>query len=361
MEDSNDDHMWEEIGMFTNASTLQIGNSLISSVSSSLCKHCGDARVTVMDGLFTCSTCSTVVDRIIDYGAEWRYYGAESDRNAVNTTRCCPPANSLIPTIGSVMHYTNHGRQQQTGMRVTILLNNDKTAVEHAATVAASPPTTTHKQDPFMHVQKYQMWNAMTYRERTLCSVFEQLSLVALQHGIPQIILEEAKSLYKRASLTKVTRGDNRKALIACSMYMACKLNKVPRSSKEIAEIFGMDSRILTRGYKLFQEAIDMEIETSTPEDYIRRFCSRLKMDPTELFFTEQIVQRANDMEIVCDFIPTSVASGAIYMSNIELKIGMQKKDVAQVCHISQLTMLKCYKRLVEYRTDLLNGLGSSS
>jgi transcription initiation factor TFIIB len=313
------------------------------------CTYCGCTEIFVIDGLATCSSCRSIVERMIDYGAEWRFFSGDADRNgggtAANPTRCCPPANALIPTMGCIVGGSGgQNRVVREASPGTVVLTNR--AMGDTGPVASPLKSN--------DVQRYHFWNSMSYRERSLCSVFEQLSMVALRSGIPHIILEEAKHLYKNASALKVTRGDNRKALIACSMYIACKLNKVPRSTKEIAVIFDMDSRIITRGCKLFQDAMDVPSESSRAEDYVRRFCSKLRMDATEREFTERIVECAVDMDIVCDFIPTSIVSGAIHMASVELDIGISKKEIGLVCHISVVTLMKCYKRLNEFREEIL-------
>ena len=38
----------------------------------------------------------------------------------------------------------------------------------------------------------------MPYKERSLYNVFESIKIQALNHGIPNCIIEEAKNLYKR-------------------------------------------------------------------------------------------------------------------------------------------------------------------
>eukprot|EP00798_Chlamydomonas_sp_ICE-L_P028821 gene28821-32010_t len=333
------------------------------------CTYCNvRSHLATIDGLVTCSGCNSVLDRLIDYGAEWRYYTSEAAHGGgVDTTRCCPPSNILLPTLGSIiMHgcYNNSGNRgtcAQTQGKPHLLLNN-KLADGGEGEGADECDGKGEGKDEVEGDGKfrYHMWSSMSYRERSLCSVFEQLSLIALRNGIPHIILEEAKCLYKKVSAIKVTRGDNRKALVACSMYMACKFNKVPRNTKEIAELFEISSRVITRGCKLFQQAVDVDIDSSRPEDYIRRFCSRLHMDSTELEFTEYIVLTADELDIVCDFIPTSVVSGAIYMTATELNVSISKSDIANVCHISEMTLMKCYKRLCEHRGAILAGLNPS-
>eukprot|EP00798_Chlamydomonas_sp_ICE-L_P001861 gene1861-33276_t len=271
------------------------------------CVFCNSRHIALLDGMVTCQECHSVVDRIIDYGAEWRFFDTVSDGGGVGTgpnmTRCCPPSNSLIPTLGSVI---GSGAQSSTPSTTTLAMGGRA------------------KQRSCTDIQRYHFWNSMTYKERTLCSVFEQLAAIALRNGIPQIILEEAKGVYKKASSVKVTHGDNRKAIITCSMYMACKLNHVPRSCKEIGELFGVSSKIVIRGCMLIESRVDdLKVSTSRPEDYIRRFSSKLQMDEIERAFTQHIVDNIVESDLVCDFMPTSVAAGALYMTNLELNVGL--------------------------------------
>jgi transcription initiation factor TFIIB len=203
-------------------------------------------------------------------------------------------------------------------------------------------------------VQKYQIWNSMTYRERTLCGVFDVLAVNAAQFGISPCILEEAKSLYKRVAEAKISRGENRSALIASSLYISCKSNKVPRSIKEIAAMFNIRVSAMTKGCRMFQQTVRMELDSSSPSDFVGRFCSRLGIGDAGVALTRFIVKRADDLAVVCESTPPSAVAGAIQMANMELGLGIDKKAMADACLISPVTIAKCFKRLNEFRQDLL-------
>ena len=49
----------------------------------------------------------------------------------------------------------------------------------------------------------------------------------SLNNGITQSIIEEAKVLYKNIAEAKISRGSNRKGIIAACIYKACKLKGV--------------------------------------------------------------------------------------------------------------------------------------
>ena len=92
----------------------------------------------------------------------------------------------------------------------------------------------------------------MPYKERSLYNVFESIKIQALNHGIPNCIIEEAKNLYKRIAEKKISRGSNRKGIIASCIYKACVIHSSHRTPQEIAEIFKISTTCLTRGCKNF-------------------------------------------------------------------------------------------------------------
>ena len=91
-------------------------------------------------------------------------------------------------------------------------------------------------------------------KERSIYKVFLEIQNVCNRHNIPSKIINEAKSIYKIVSTTKISRGTNREGIIASCVYFACKECDVPRSSKEIADMFGITSNIMTKGVKKCQE-----------------------------------------------------------------------------------------------------------
>ena len=81
-----------------------------------------------------------------------------------------------------------------------------------------------------------------------------------------------------------------RKGLIAACLFMACKKQGVPRTSQEIAEIFQISDKWVTRGNKKFIELWNLAgkehisyKDDYQSMDYLARFCSKLHNQPAEL------------------------------------------------------------------------------
>lgn len=282
------------------------------------CQYCSSTNVSLEEGNYICKKCFSIVSRFIDNSPEWRYYGPEDSRGA-DPTRCGPPCNNLISPLGSMIG--SNGKDTHS-MRM---------------------------------IQKYQFWNSMTYRERSLYTIFDQITTNAVSNGIPVCIIEEAKVLYKRLTDNKVSRGENRQALIASSVYMSCKSNNVPRSVKEIANMFNIKVTSMTKGCKLFQQLmINSNVKSSAPEDFVSRFCSKLGLDTGITQLCRYIVKKVDELCVVCESTPPSIVAGSVQLCNIELCLGITRTQMAEACHISQVTIAKCYKRMNEHKDKLM-------
>ena len=122
------------------------------------CNHCFSENV-VNDGReIICRDCGNVISELLDYNAEWRYYGFEDSKYS-DPTRCGLPTNELLPesSLGSTISFKCGESYEMKKIR------------------------------------NYHVWNAMPYRERSLYNVFDSINIRAINNGIPQCIIEEAK------------------------------------------------------------------------------------------------------------------------------------------------------------------------
>ena len=268
--------------------------------------------------IITCKCCNEVISNISD-NPEWRYYGSD-DSKLTNPTRCGMPINTLLPksSVGSI---------------ISNQYSKDKSMYQ---------------------VKKYTGWNSMTYKERSTYKVFNNLSEIAKKNNLSNKIVTEAKSLYKLVSDTEILRGDNRVGIKAASLYYACKNCGVSRSSKEIGKMFNISTSIMSNGIKLFQKIIHMsnsknrikEAKSVTPNDFIDRFCNKLKIDNNDIKYIKQICDIIMNINLIEEVRPDSIAAGCILFYSNTKNLNIFKKDISNISHISEVTINKCYKKI---------------
>ena len=307
------ENLWKELN------NLKIDENTENDTDVCTNSKCSSRDFELDDNETICKTCGMVQSKTVDQGAEWRYYGND-DNKSVNPVRCGMPMNDFLPksSLGSV-------------------IGNEHTSKHYYE---------------FSRIRKYHMWNSMPYKERSLFNILNNMNISAGNNGLSQTIIDDAKIYYKKLSEIKISRGDNRNGLIASSIYMSCKNNKVPRSAKEIAKMFNLNITTMTKGCKKFYEIMNMSMESTTANDFIKRFCSKLnKTDITDVCM--YVVNKADELSIICENAPPSIAAGVIYLCSTLCNQYLSKKDISKACEISEVTINKCYKKLYEYRVYL--------
>lgn len=291
------------------------------------CDNCNNSNFVKLEGEIICVSCGNISEGIIDYNAEWRYYGSDDSKYS-DPTRCGLPTNELLPqsSLGSTISFKSGESYEMRKIR------------------------------------NYHLWNGMPYKERSLYNVFDSIQIISLNGGIPHCIIEEAKILYSKISDTKISRGFNRKGIIATCIYKACLLQGSPRSTQEIAKIFKLDNKHMTRGCKNFdsimnthnQDNASINISGSKAIDFVNRFCSNLNLGENILEICKHVCNKTDEYNLVSKCIPPSVAAGSIFLVCNLLNINISKKNISTTCEISEVTISKCYKELLLYHQHLL-------
>jgi transcription initiation factor TFIIIB Brf1 subunit/transcription initiation factor TFIIB len=60
--------------------------------------------------------------------------------------------------------------------------------------------------------------------------------------------------------------------------------------------------------------------------------------------------RRLDELEVVSENAPTSVAAGTLYYYSLKRSIDLNKKSIADACEVSEVTITKCLKRLNKQR-----------
>jgi transcription initiation factor TFIIIB Brf1 subunit/transcription initiation factor TFIIB len=320
--------------------------------------------------------CGTIVDVPLEQGAEYRWFSADSGGGGQDPSRCGFPINHLMP---------------ESSLGTMILSNH---------------------QSPLMRrIKRYHMWNLMPYRERTLWTIFESLQVRASNAGIGTAVLEEAKELFAQLTASAICRGQaQRDAMLAACLWEALKRHESPRMPKDIAEVFNIPLKQVTKGIKQFQHLFAIRTSgqltdtyaapnrvaatankvaavvtataaesdetiaarayqrravwqktatrTTSYEDFIQPFLTNLAIPRASAAAMEALVHhvcvRTEELGIVPENTPPSLTASVIAFCCQKMNIRMEIGEIARVCGISAVTIQKCLKRMGPWKEKLL-------
>jgi transcription initiation factor TFIIB len=290
-----------------------------------ICVNCKISKdFKLEDGYYWCNDCGENNGINIIETAEWRYYGSE-DSKMNDPTRCGGSSSNLLYNMSCGTMISSKGNSPEVKRLRTI-----------------------HK------------FITSNYNDRAILKIFDDLTIIASNHNINGIIIEHAKKIYKDIRDIKISRGINRDALVATCLMTSLNINNVSRSQKEISNIFNINQSHITQSRKKLSELnnyiknnIIYKINITKSEHFIPRNCSILNIEKKYSDLMILICKKTSKLNDISENTPPSVACGIIYYISYLCKLNISKKDISLLCNISEVTINKVFKKLMNY-TELL-------
>jgi transcription initiation factor TFIIB len=338
-----------------------------------MCTACEDDDAIESVGTeVVCTRCGSIIDVPLEWAAEFRWYSGENSGGGPDPSRCGFPVNPLMP---------------ESSLGTMILTKN---------------------QSPLMRrIKRYHMWNLMPYRERTLWTIFEGLQVRASNAGISTAVVEEAKELFAQLTASAICRGQGqRDAMLAACLWESLKRHDAPRLPKDIAAIFNIPLKQVTKGIKQFQHLFAIrtsagktdtyavpgqkltEAEKSAPaaeetaeviaargafrraalqktatrttsyEDFIQPFLTNLSVPravATQLeTMVRHVCERTEELGVVPENTPPSLTASVIAFCAAEMGVRIELPEISRTCGVSVVTIQKCLKRMAPWSAKLV-------
>lgn len=324
----SDDNLWDILDNCSN-DTNTTKTKIKENIYNQSCSECSSINIiyTTNRGSFICNDCGSQSREILDDSPEWNNY---DDKKCDN--RCGAPSSAFFPksSLGTTINIPGYSK-------VKMLRN----------------------------------WGQVPYRERSLAEVLNDIDSKCKKYNITKAVIDNAKILYKNIRETKhdtginkgknvIIRGINRKQIIAACFYFGSVLQKIPRSTKEVADIFNLEIKQITKGCRKFLEImkdnfIVFDIKPYDGSDFVDRFGSKIKLSKEIIKLSKTIADNTTKLDIASDHQATSIAAASILLATITLKEDVSKKSISDIFNISDVTITKTYKKIIPYHKIVID------
>ena len=274
-------------------------------------------------GELVCENCGLVAESSsIDQGPEWRAFDPEQGEKRART--------------GAPVTYMKHdkGLSTQIGWQ-----NRDS--------YGKSIPTKNRAQ--LYRMRKWQRRIRISNAtERNLAIALSELERMASGMDLPRSVREAAAMIYRRAVNKNLIRGRSIEGVVGASIYAACRQSNVPRTLDEVDYFSKVGRKNIGRIYRFITKELNLKLLPTSPQDYISRFCSELKLSTCVENLAIKILKRAEIGDLTSGRGPSGVAAAVIYISSIKCNERKIQKEIARVAGVTEVTIRNRYKELVE-------------
>lgn len=286
------------------------------------CTECGGRKsFDVYDDLPVCTDCGRVDCSYVSDEPEWR---SGLDESGVS----CDPSR-----IGAPVNTDHFSAAWGQGTMIRV-----------PAWRGPNSPNT-YKQ---MRMARIHQHSTMNHRDRALFHAYESLEKVGKQIlDLPANVLYQAKIKYKAFNEAVLTRGAVRNGIKANCIFQACREFGVARTTKEIADAFGIPARDLSRTTEIFQEQVpDKKVHVTSPADLIARFFNDVSgvPDNSRGRIKMKIVKGCQALEECVELMgrtPKAVACAVIFHVLTTEGLKPNKTEICKICDVSVPTLGK--------------------
>jgi transcription initiation factor TFIIB len=293
--------------------------------STDKCPRCGKNKM-VVDGSGSelyCSGCGLVVkEKIVDAGPEWRSFASDEkgDRSRAGIPTSIAIHDMGLATMIGGADKDASGRSLSGSMKTTVgrLRTWDRRSQVHEST------------------------------DRNLRQAFSELRRFADKLSVSDAITEKSAYLYRKALERNLVRGRSITAMIAASLYAACRYNEVPRTLKDIAAVSNVKKKDLARSYRLLHREMDFKMPVADASKCVTGIASRAQMSEATQRRAREILVKARHVGISAGKDPMGLAASALYVACTLEGDEKTQKDVAAAAGVTEVTIRNRYKGLRE-------------
>ncbi|MFH0973838.1 MAG: transcription initiation factor IIB [Candidatus Micrarchaeota archaeon] len=272
-------------------------------------------------GEIVCQKCGLVIEEnLVQEGPEWRAFDAEQRASRARTGA---PLKYMSPNKGIVTEIDQYNRDVRGG-----------------------------KIAPSQQAQLYRMrkWHKRASIsnsiERNLAIALTELNRVASHLGLPEQIREQSALLYRKCVEKGLIRGRQIESVVSAVIYATCRQAGIPRTLDEITNVAEIPKKEIGRTYRLITQELGLKIPLTSPQFYVTRFVTALRLSGETQKKAQEILDRAMEKGLVSGRGPMGVAAAAVYIASVLTGERRTQKEVADVAGVTEVTIRNRYREL---------------
>ena len=216
------------------------------------CTRCGKGPIVIdsSGGEVNCSSCGfVVVDKIEEEGPEWRAFSKEEKDDRARTG---VPSSLAMHDMGLA----------------TVIGAEDRDAAGRSLPASMKAA-----------IERLRTWDGRSQVhepvDRNLRQAFSELDRLADKLNLSDAVIEKAAYIYRKALEKGLVRGRSISALIAASLYAACRDTETPRTLKDVAAACNIKKKDIARCYRLLLREMNLRMPVVDPTKCVSRIASK--------------------------------------------------------------------------------------
>ena len=264
-------------------------------------------------GEIYCGNCGIVLsERMEDLSSEWRVFGDNNENKVrIGTATSLAKHDQGLNTIINSINKDASGKSLSPKMRRNL---NQLRMLDRQSQTRASI-------------------------DRNFIKAFTKLNGLKHKLVLSNEIIEEAAYIYRKAVERRLVRGRSISAMIAASLYAACRNSKTPRTLKDVAEASNIEKKEIAFCYRLIFNELELKMPVVNSIQCIARISSRLEITEKTKRQAIKILRQAQEIEFSAGKDPMGLAAAALYLSCMKNGEERTQQEFENAANITKVTI----------------------
>ena len=285
------------------------------SLDSQKCKRCSKGPLVTdsSSGEVICASCGLVIfERMESGGPEHRnFLDGSADNSRTGDGTSLRRHDRGLSTIINPLNKDSTGKQLSSSMKSTI--------------------------------NRLRLWDGRTQVQKTTEKNFRQafsdLSRLQDKLGLPDAIIEKTAYIYRKAIEKNLVRGRSISALLAASLYAACRDAETPRTIMDVCNASNIRRKEVTKCYRLLIQELNLKIPIMSATQCVSRIGNNLGISEKTKRYAVKIINEYQQSGDIAGKSPTGIAATAIYLACTKMNEKFSQKEVADAANITEVTI----------------------
>ena len=285
------------------------------------CPRCGKNKVITDDetGEMFCGKCGFVItDRVDNLGPERTFSDSNSNKSRTGDRTSLTRHDQGLSTIINPINKDSSGNPLSSSMKSSI--------------------------------KRLRIWDSRSRTkdsaDRNLQHALGELLKMKEKLSLSDAIVEKAAYIYRKALEKKLVRGRSISALIAATLYAACRESGTPRTLNDVSGSINITRKNLAICYRMIIKELDLKMPVVDSVQCIARIASQIGLSEKTKRHAMKLLKKAEQSQIISGKDPMGMAASALYIASMETGENTTQKTIALAAGVTEVTIRNRCKNL---------------
>jgi len=286
-----------------------------------ICPRCGKSKVITDDetGEMFCGKCGFVItDKVNNTGPERTFSDSGTNKSRTGDRTSLTRHDQGLSTIINPINKDSSGNPLSTSMKSSI--------------------------------KRLRIWDSRSRTkdstDRNLQHALGELLKMKEKLSLSNPIVEKAANIYRKALEKKLVRGRSISALIAATLYAACRESGTPRTLNDVSSAINITRKNLAICYRMIVKELDLKMPVVDSVQCIARIASQIGLTEKTKRNAIKILKKAEQKKIISGKDPMGMAASALYLASLETGENTTQKTISLAAGVTEVTIRNRCKSL---------------